>query len=177
MWNGKAKHSCSKGSFREPGTRTHTLLLSPGVCRGGLEASPPHSRGSLHPSPPPRSKRQGKNHEQQSSANERPSRCRGAGITAAGQRFCWRLGRRPGEQPAGGGTTLTGFQRPPRTDAQAFLSLYGSDQIKTNLKNCSSWWWSHWYVQSAVTPTTYLKKGWCLLLSVNYLNKVDIKII
>lgn len=61
-----------------------------------------------------------------------------AGITAAGQRFCWRLGRRPGERPAGGGTTLTGFPRPPRAAAQAFLSLYGSDQIKTNLKELFS---------------------------------------
>lgn len=55
-----------------------------------------------------------------------------------GRRHCLRTtvflgtqGRRPGEQPAGRGRTLTGFQRPPRVDAQAFSSLYGSDQIKS----------------------------------------------
>lgn len=135
MKQGKANHSCSKVSFREPGARMHTLLLSPGVCRGVPGSVSPTFLGI--PSPFSSSLTQATRKEPwaaklgQWEAKQMPQ----------GRRHCLRTtvflgtqGRRPGEQPAGRGRTLTGFQRPPRVDAQAFSSLYGSDQIKTNLK-------------------------------------------
>lgn len=50
------------------------------------------------------------------------------------------------------------------------MAVTKSQQISNK---CCSWWLSHWCAQSATTPTVYLKGG--LLLSVNNLNKVDIK--
>lgn len=76
-------------------------------CAGGAWKRLPHiPRGSLHPSPPPRSKRQGKNHEQQSSANERSSRCRGQASQPLGNGF-------PGDSGTPARRTASGRRQDP----------------------------------------------------------------
>lgn len=131
----KANHSCSDVSLREPGARMHTWLLSPGLCAGrGPEAPPPHSQGvPSHPSPPWSTARDTEPWVRQSLVNEDKQ--------TPGQHGCLRTvvflepqGCQPGKWPAGGNRTLTGFERLHQADVQGFASLYGSDQITTNLK-------------------------------------------
>lgn len=105
-----------------------------GCVQGGARRLLPHiPRGSPHPSPPWSTARDTEPWVRQSLVNEDKQ--------TPGQHGCLRTvvflepqGCQPGKWPAGGNRTLTGFERLHQADVQGFASLYGSDQITTNLK-------------------------------------------
>lgn len=147
MRKGKANPSCSDVSLGEPSTRTHTWLLSPGLCARRARRLLPHiPRGSPHPSPP--------------WSTARDTEPWAAKPRQWGQADTWAtLAPQDSGVPGASGVPARKMaskrgQDPNRLREAAPMAVTKSKQIS---KKCCSWWWSHWCIQSATTPTIYLK--------------------